>query len=431
MSIATFAAAEQAAQLLRWLYIDFNSYFASVEQQRQPALRGKPVAVVPVDSDATCAIAASYEAKAFGIKTGTPIYEAKQLCPGLICVLADHHHYVEFHNRIIEEVNNHLPVSRVCSIDEVACYLMDNETDPARIAQIAASIKRGLRENIGEYVRCSIGVAPNRFLAKIATDLQKPDGFTILPAQSLPGPLLSLKLNDVPGIGRNMEFRLRKAGIGTMEQLWQLTPAQMYRIWGNLWGEKMWYMLRGLEVEEDEGGQRHSIGHSHVLAPELRPPGKAQFVARRLILKAASRLRRLAHEAGALSLSIRIENGPRISGGVRFEPASDTPTLLHAFDMLWHEAILQCGRARIKKISVTLHELRLPQSAQTDLFEPINTESNKRKKRAQALSAALDHINHRFGRDSVLIGLLPSEGKAFSGTKVAFTRIPDEEEFFE
>src|SRR5580698_7105575 len=89
---------------LRWLYIDFNSYFASIEQQLRPELRGKPIAIVAVETDSTCAIAASYEAKAFGIKTGTPIFEAKKMCPGLICVLARHEHYVDFHHQIQKEV---------------------------------------------------------------------------------------------------------------------------------------------------------------------------------------------------------------------------------------------------------------------------------------------------------------------------------------
>src|SRR5271169_855596 len=117
---------------LRWLYVDFNSYFASVEQQLRPELRGKPIAVVPVETDSTCAIAASYEAKAFGVKTGTPIYEAKRLCPALTCVLARHERYVEFHRRLIDEIERHIPVTAVCSIDEVACRLMDNEISSVR-----------------------------------------------------------------------------------------------------------------------------------------------------------------------------------------------------------------------------------------------------------------------------------------------------------
>ena len=129
---------------LRWLYVDFNSYFASVEQQLLPELRGKPIAVVPVETDSTCAIAASYEAKAFGIKTGTHIYEAKRLCPGLICVLARHERYVEFHHGLIEQIERHIPVTAVCSIDEVACRLMDNEISVERSTQIAQSIKSGI-----------------------------------------------------------------------------------------------------------------------------------------------------------------------------------------------------------------------------------------------------------------------------------------------
>ena len=148
---------------LRWLYLDLNSYFASVEQQINPKLRGKPVAVVPVMTDATCAIAASYEAKAFGIKTGTPIYEAKKLCPDLICVLGSHEVYVDYHHRILDEINNHIPISVVASIDEAACRLMDNENAPEIATKIAKNIKLGIAENVGEYLRSSIGIAPNKY----------------------------------------------------------------------------------------------------------------------------------------------------------------------------------------------------------------------------------------------------------------------------
>src|SRR5690606_9620292 len=112
---------------LKWLFLDLNSFFASVEQQETPALQGKPVAVVPMMTDSTCAIAASYEAKAYGIKTGTKIYEAKKMCPALRCVLARHDIYTAYHRRIFAEVENHLPVTRICSIAEAACRLLGNE----------------------------------------------------------------------------------------------------------------------------------------------------------------------------------------------------------------------------------------------------------------------------------------------------------------
>ncbi len=179
---------------LRWLYVDFNSYFASVEQQLDARLRGRPVIVVPVETDSTSAIAASYEAKAFGIKTGTPVWEAKKRCPDVICILAKHEAYVDYHQRILEEVDKHIPVTAVCSIDEVACRLMDNEISPERSKEIALSIKNGLAENVGEFIKCSIGIAPNRYLAKIATDLKKPDGLTFIHPDDVPGKLLPLAI---------------------------------------------------------------------------------------------------------------------------------------------------------------------------------------------------------------------------------------------
>jgi DNA polymerase-4 len=415
----------------RWLYIDFNSYFASVEQQLHPQLRGKPVAVVPVDTDATCAIAASYEAKAYGIKTGTPIWEAKQKCPGLICVLAQHEHYIEFHHRILDEIDRHVPVTEVCSIDEAAVRLMDNETDPARATEIALSIKKGLAQNIGEAVKCSIGIAPNKYLAKVATDLHKPDGLTFLAPSDLPNKLLTMKLRDFPGIGYNMEKRLLLAGIGDVQDLWGLNPKRMRAIWGNLWGEKMYYMLRGVELPEEETS-RSSIGHSHVMAPELREPLKAKYVARRLTLKAASRLRRMGYYAAHFHLSMRIENGLRWEGSASCYRAQDSMTFLDMLDEAWNGIVKEAGRGvRIKKVSVTLSGLIAADALQPELFNELPDKDLKKRHKAEKMSAALDKINHRFGRDSVLVGMLPSQGRSFSGTKIAFTRIPDLEEFLE
>lgn len=415
---------------LRWLYVDFNSYFASVEQQLQPHLRGRPVAVVPVETDATCAIAASYEAKAFGVRTGTPIYEAKKMCPGIICVLAQHERYVDFHHRILEEVERHIPVSAVCSIDEVACRLMANETAPEVVARIAQSIKRGLAANIGEYVKCSIGAAPNRYLAKVATDLKKPDGFTVLHSSDLPDKLFALKLRDLPGVGHNMEQRLHRAGITDMQALMALHAPQMRTIWGSVWGERMWHLLRGADLPEIET-QRSTIGHSHVMAPELRDPAKARYVARRLTLKAASRLRRMGYHASALSLGVRLENGPRLEGGDRCFRAQDSLTFLHLLEGLWAQAMRQARGARVKKVSVTLHGLVADADMQPELFSALPPAEQRQRAKAERMSRALDTINHRFGRDAVTLGMLPAQGRSFSGTKIAFTRIPDKEEFVE
>lgn len=415
---------------LQWLYVDFNSYFASVEQQLRPELRGRPVAVVPVATNTTCAIAASYEAKAFGVKTGTPVYEARKMCPGLVCVLANHERYVEYHHRILEEVDRHIPVSAVCSIDEVACRLMRNEQSQGRVSAIAAAIKRGLAKNVGEYVKCSIGVAPNRYLAKVATDLQKPDGFTILESNDLPGALFSLKLRDLPGIGPNNERRLHMAGIRDMPGLWAMDAVRLRKVWGSVWGERMWHLLRGADLPEEET-RRSSVGHSHVMAPELRDPARAIFVARRLTLKAASRLRRMGYYASCFSLSARPENGPRLGWEGRCFRAQDSLTFLHLLDEGWRAMMAQARGARIRKVSVTLSGLVAAGDIEPELFAELPGMDLRAREKAEKMSRALDKINHRFGRDSVLVGMLPADGRSFSGTRIAFTRIPDVEEFLE
>ncbi len=415
---------------LKWLYIDFNSYFASVEQQLNPKLRGKPVAVVPVETDFTSAIAASYEAKAFGVKTGTMIKDAKRMCPGLICVLATHERYIEFHNRIIAEVNNHIPVSAVCSIDELACELMDNESSPEQVLKIANAIKKGIAANIGEYVKCSIGVAPNKYLAKIATDINKPNGFTIIAPSDIPAKLLPLKLRDLPGIGYNMEVRLSKVGIKTIADIWSKNPQQLKKAWGNIWGERMWYLLRGEEVKEEKSEKR-SIGHSHVLTPELRPPAKAKFVARRLTLKTASRLRRLGFHSSALHLSTRLESGVRLEGSLQCYRAQDSITFAKMMEDIWQQLEPKMKGQRVKKISITLFQLTDITKTQPELFDSMPTDLDAQRRKYESLSNAMDKLNHKYGRDTIQLGMLASQGKGFTGTKIAFTRIPDMEEFLE
>jgi DNA polymerase-4 len=384
---------------LRWLCVDFNSYFASVEQQLRPELRGKPIAVVPVETDSTCAIAASYEAKAFGVKTGTPIYEAKRLCPALTFVLARHECYVEFHHRLIEEIERHIPVAAVCSIDEVACRLMDNEISVERSTEIAQSIKSGIAKTIGRYMRCSIGIAPNRYLAKVGTELEKPDGLVVLSAEDLPRKLFSLKLRDLPGVGANIEHRIRTAGIVDLPSLFALSPHEVRKIWGSVWGEKMWYLLRGIELPE-EITTRRSVGHSHVMAPELRDPTKAKDVARRLTLKAASRLRRMDYYAGAMSFSAQLENDTRVHAEERLYRAQDNKTFLDLLNRLWTEALKESPGVRIRKVSVTLSDLVAVTDLQLDLFANSPDVGLAERDKSEKLSRAMDKINHRFGRDT-------------------------------
>jgi DNA polymerase-4 len=418
---------------LRWLYLDLNSYFASVEQQLNPAIRGKPVIVAPVDTDATSAIAASYEAKAYGIRTGTKIYEARALCRDLIVVPGQHEQYVRFHHAIIAEVERHIPVTAVCSIDEVACRLLDNENGLAEVTALAARIKAGIRKNVGECLTSSIGVAPNRLLAKMAADMQKPDGLTILEAETLASRLATLKLSDIPGVGRNMERRLAAAGIVDMARLLALDARQARAVWGSVWGERLHYLLQGQDLPEVPTTSR-SIGHSHVLGPERRHPDRARLVTRRLLTKAATRLRRANRRAGRLDLFVRAEGrpkGPKWTAHAALPQVMDNITLLMTLETLWTRLRREFPPQSYLQVGVTLSDLVDADAVQLALFDRSATLDTTSETRRLALSQAMDKVNQRFGRDAVTIGHDSAGAARSSGPKIAFTRIPEMAEFHE
>ncbi len=418
---------------LRWLFLDLNSYFASVEQQVDERLRGLPVAVVPVMTDSTCAIAASREAKKFGVKTGTMIGDAKRMCPELVLVLARHDLYVEFHHKIVTEVERHFPVHAVCSIDEMALMLDPPRQPLDKALDLARRIKTGLRKNVGEVTTCSIGIASNRFLGKVASDLKKPDGLEVIHMRDMPGRLLHLELRDLPGIGRNMELRLHQAKIFTFQDLWDASTQVLHSVWGGVGGDRFWLQLHGGELD-DVPTERRTIGHSHVLAPEFRTPQQAAIVARRLLLKAASRLRRMKHRATEMSLSVRAEGRERARGEahLRFPAVSDSFALAALMEKLWLRCLRQTGWSRVLKISVTLHGLESESAPQQlELFPDLGSPVSASKDRRERLSQIMDDLNQRYGRDSIALGFLPDTVKDFSGTKIAFTRIPDREEFKE
>jgi DNA polymerase-4 len=170
---------------LQWLFLDMNSYFASCEQEDRPGLRGRPVGVVPMLADSTCVIAASYEAKAFGVKTGTGVKEARLLCPGITLVEARPKLYTQIHEAIVNTVSSELPAPHVLSIDEMACRLWANERTGGDAVRLALHVKAKMRRDVGSTLRCSIGIAPNGFLAKVATDLYKPNGLVVLRAEDV------------------------------------------------------------------------------------------------------------------------------------------------------------------------------------------------------------------------------------------------------
>jgi DNA polymerase-4 len=220
---------------------------------------------VPLLSDSTCAIAASYEAKLKGITAGTRTYQAKKLCPELICVKARHDLYVDYHHKIFKEIDRYLHVDYIFSIDEGACRLTGKYCIQEEAVAIAKILKTSIRDNIGDYITCSIGIAPNRYLAKVASNLIKPDGLSVINPIELPDKLYFLSLKSLPGIGSNTQNRLIKNGISSIKQLCSLDRSRLKTVWGNVWGEKVWYLIRGVDLPLEET-KKSTIGHSRVLA---------------------------------------------------------------------------------------------------------------------------------------------------------------------
>ncbi len=441
---ATFATLPPATQLdltlpprpLRWLFLDLNSYFASVEQQLNPVLRGKPILVAPVDSETTVAIAASIEAKRFGIKTGTPVWEARRLCRDIIVTPARHDKYVEFHDAIVAEIWRHIPVTKVCSIDEVACRLLDNENSVDAVTALAHRIKAGIRTNIGDCMTSSVGVAPNRLLAKLASDMVKPDGLVILHAETLPHRLYDLRLRDIAGIGAKMERRLAQEGINDIRQLCERRPRDAGNAWGGTNGDRLWYLLHGVDLPE-KPTQSRTIGHSHVLSPGKRGLEPVRLTARRLALKAASRLRRKGYFCRLLVLSGKFEDDKsNWRASVKLPVTQDSFVILAALDRLFPQ-LAAAGRKRaggfqLRQVGITLCEIEPVAGDQESLFAHLDpNDPLARETRGLALSRAMDMINEKFGRHAVSVGPLHGGRIDRVGTKIAFGRIPELHEFHE
>lgn len=409
----------------KWLFLDLNSYFASVEQELRPELRGKPIAVVPVMANTTCAIAASIEAKRFGIKTGTLVSDMKKICPGIILVQARHEAYVEAHHRIVEAVESCAPITAVMSIDEMACELLGSQRTTEGATKLAHQMKAAIREKAGKTLRCSVGVAPNRFLAKVASDMQKPDGLTFIAQEDLPLALHCLKLRDFPGIGPRMERRLNQKLITTTEQLLALSKEQMRTIWGGIHGDRFWAWLRGEDIDGPKT-KRRSLGHSHVLPPKLRSAEGAYAVLQRLTHKAAARLRRNGYWARALFVAVKFSSR---EGGrstwveqAKLIECQDTLTLLQTVNALWLSSFPKKEQvSRPYAVSITLTDL--VKDAQHN-FSFFSEEKRSR------LSHSMDRINTKFGKNTIFFGAATGALES-AQTRIAFTNVPDFDEFEE
>ncbi len=429
---------------LRSFFVDFNSYFASVQQQVDPRLRGKPVGVVPVMAETTCCIAASYEAKRFGVKTGTLVRDARKLCPGIVIIEAQHALYVHYHQLAVAAVDRIVPVRQVMSIDEMECELPTRWRTREKATALAQAVKQEISRTVGDQLHTSIGVAPNTLLAKLASDMLKPNGLVILEMQALPQALFHLQLQAINGIGHNMLVRLNRCGIHSIEQLYRAPRDVLHTVWGGVAGDEMYDKLRGQWYAPRVSVAR-SLGHSHILPPALRYPDGAFGVLNRLTQKAAMRLRK--QQLYATGMSVHVRSDPRYRSAApathsgqrdtRFGETQHTAFLLHTLDTLWRSGL--CQLRHPQGVGMVLHGL-VPAAVHTpSLFDEdyapathkaapalasAQLQNAPMQRSSQRLLAAVDAINKSQGKNALYFATA-HESLDHAPMRIAFNRIPD------
>ena len=368
-------------------------------------------------ADSTCLIAASYEAKKFGVKTLTNVGEAKKLIPDIQLVVARHEIYINFHHQAVKAVDEIAPVRQVLSIDEMVCDLPAGYKTVERAMELANDIKRNLAAKVGAYLTVSIGLAPNTFLAKLASDMQKPDGLVVLQSYDVPAKIEHLPLRALNGIGKNMEARLNHYGIHTIAQLYAQTSDQLRTVWGGVGGDRFYQKLRGVEIHVEENDMG-SIGHSHVLPPVLRNKDDAYAVLDRLTQKAAMRLRKVDYFTSRLALKVKFLNAPSWEIETRLMQTQDTLSLLHAVEAMWKKfPQRRYGKSATPlQVAITLLELAPAGHHTASLFDT----GNEKKQ----LNSAIDAVTLKYGKRAAYFG---GAHRAIDHGKmaIAFNHIPD------
>ena len=404
------------------LFVDCDSYFASVEQHLDPGLRGRPVGVAPVLAESSCCIAASYEAKACGVKTGTGIREARILCPGIAIVESKPAEYIRYHHRIVAAVEDCIHVEAVLSIDEMWAWLPYNLRQPATVEAIGQRIKATVARDVSPVIKVSVGGGPNKYLAKIASKMRKPDGLVILEAGDLPGRLHPLALRDLTGIARSMELRLHAAGIYTVAGLCAASKPVLRAVWGGVLGDRLWHLLRGDEIP-DLVSARKSISHSHVLPPASRAPELAWPILCKLLHKACERLRSHGLLTGSLTLQLAFLGGPSWTAETRTAETDATVALLRLLAGLWRAR--PEPRCPLLQVAVVLTRLCEHGNYTPLLFDPgADPLAGLDPAKHQRLDAALDQLRARYGRRVIYFGSV-QDSREQAPMRISFTHIPD------
>ncbi len=398
------------------MHLDLNSCFATIEQQANRFLRGKPLAVAAYVSPGGCIVASSVEAKKLGIKTGMRVKDGKIICPDLIVMPPDPNKYRSVHLRLRKLLSEYTDDLTPKSIDE---FVLDLEGSPKLkkgIFEIAREIKTRIKTEIGEWLTVSAGIAPNRYLAKIAAGLHKPDGLDEISQNNFRKVYSRLQLMDLTGIKRNNCVRLNNAGIFTVEDFFNAGERTLERAFASVVGYWWYLRLRGWEADDVIWGRR-SYGNSFALPKPLVSPEELAPILVKLVEKTGARMRRAGYNCRGVHVSLLYRDHSYWHHGMTVsEQLFDSRDIYKiAFGILCHSPF----RKPVAILAESCFNLEETASQQMSLLTDLE------KKRS--LVEAIDEINDRFGQFMITPALMLGT-KDLVPDRVAFGGIKELEE---
>lgn len=372
------------------MHIDLNSCFAIIEQQANPLYRNKPLVVAAYDSPGGMILASSYEAKALGIKLGYSVRDARQVCPKIIVLTPDPQKYREANKRfkkiLFEYTNNVVPKS----IDE---FVVDLRNSPSvnngkTMEEIGYEIKDKIKSSIGCYVTVNVGIGTNRFWAKTAANLHKPDGMDVMDASNARDIYKILGLRDLNGINFRYEARLNQNNIFSPTQLFNASADTLKkRVFKSKVGSDWYYRLRGWEIDDVICG-RKSFGHSYALPHKTADIKELSKLLCKLSDKTGRRLRSGGYAASGIHLSLGFDNH------TSYTKSHNTKYLFFASSDIFNNSLNLLNKAplmnRVSNLSISVYGLRLSTPEQMDIFSATSLDK-------KPLAKACDDINDRFG----------------------------------
>jgi DNA polymerase-4 len=392
------------------MHIDLNSCFATVEQQAHPSLRGKPLGITNRLSPRCCVIAASYEAKALGIKVGTALDEAKAICPDFIMLQSDPPKYHHVYKKLVAIMQDYSPKIQMKSIDEgiIDFHGTRAHVNTRPLEEIGREIKLRLRLDVGSWMKCNIGIAPNRFLAKLAAGLHKPDGMDRIDHRNLRHVLGGLKLTDLPGIAEHYEARLNAAGIMTPVDFLDASSDTLRRfVFHSINGEHWYNRLHGWEPDDFET-KLGNVGRQFVM--DKATSDDAVLIPRfhYLCQTTGMKLRFNGVDARGIMVWADFQNGESFYQRKMFRSTFYT-------DQEVYQRALYLFNQRpkhmiVNRIGVTCYALTPSTRSQVSLLEDIN--------KAEWLTTAIDDVNEKYGSFTI------SYGTALEGKNIVKQKIP-------